>query len=123
MSALVFSFLQGRTPGAAPVPEVAGLLVVLGTPITAAGFATGFLILTVIGPVLLASGVLVTAALTAFVVAPRMQSGLARWLLRISAAGVGVRTLLGGEHAAARALPLPGLAPQGIARIPRYLHP
>src|SRR5258708_13241430 len=52
MSALALSFLQSRTPRATPVTEVAGLLVVLGTPITAAGFATGFFTLTVIGPVL-----------------------------------------------------------------------
>jgi hypothetical protein len=117
MSALALSFLQVRTPRAARVAGVTGLLVVLGTPITAAGFATGFLVLTVIGPVLLASGVLATAALTAFVVAPRMQSGPARWLLRISAAGVVVPMLLGVDYAAARVLPIPALDLQGMALI------
>jgi hypothetical protein len=117
MSALALSFLQAAASRRAWVAEVAGLLVVLGTPITAAGFATGALILTVIGPVLLASGVLITAALTAFVVAPRMRSRPARWLLTISAAGVVVPMLLGVDYAAARVLPIPALDLKAMALI------
>jgi hypothetical protein len=117
MSALALSFLQAAASRRAWVAEVAGLLVVLGTPITAAGFATGALILTVIGPVLLASGVLITAALTAFVVAPRMRSRSARWLLTISAAGVVVPMLLGVDYAAARVLPIPALDLKAMALI------
>ena len=117
MSALALSFLLARTPRAARVAELAGLLVVLGTPITAAGFATGLLILTVIGPLLLASGVLATAALTAVVVAPRMRSRPARWLLTISAMGVVVPMVLGVDYAAARVSPLPALDLRSMALV------
>jgi hypothetical protein len=117
MSALALSFMQAPASSRARVADVAGVLVVLGTPITAAGFATGLLILTVIGPVLLASGVLLTAALTAFVVAPRLQSRLARWLLIGSAAGVVVPMLLGVDYAAARVLPIPALDLKAMALI------
>lgn len=117
MSALALSFLQARAPRPARVAELGGLLVVLGTPITAAGFATGLLILTVIGPLLLASGVLATAALTAFVVAPRMPSRAARWLLTISAAGVVLPMLLGVDYAAPRLFPIPALDLKAMALI------
>jgi hypothetical protein len=116
MSALALSFLQSAGSRPARVAEVAGLLVVLGTPITAAGFASGFLILTVIGPVLLASGVLATAALTGFVVAPRTRSR-ARWPLTFSAAGVVVPMLLGVDYAAARVFPIPALDLKAMALI------
>src|SRR5579859_7084371 len=117
MSALALSFLQARVARPARVAEVAGLLVVLGTPITAAGFATGALILMVVGPILLASGVLATAALTAFVVAPRIGARPARWLLTVSAAGVVVPMLLGVDYAAARVFPLPALDLRSMALI------
>lgn len=117
MSALALSFLLAHAPRAARGAEVAGVLVVLGTPITAAGFATGLMILTVVGPILLASGVLATAALTSFVVAPRMQSRSARWLLTISAAGVVVPMLLGVDYAAARVFPIPALDLRAMALI------
>ena len=117
MSALALSFLHAAASGRTRVAEVAGVLVVLGTPITAAGFATGLLLLTVIGPILLAFGVLATAALTAFVVAPRMRSQPARWLLTISAAGVVVPMLLGVDHAAAPVFPIPALDLKAMALI------
>lgn len=117
MSALSLAALHDGPPRRVRVAELAGLLVVLGTPITAAGFATGLLLLTVIGPVLLASGVLATAALTAFFVAPRMHSQAARWLLTISAGGVVLPMLLGVNYAAARVFPLPALDLRAMALI------
>ncbi len=117
MSALALTALHDAAPRIARVAELAGVLVVLGTPITAAGFATGLLLLTVIGPILLASGVLATAALTAFVVGPRVQSPAARWLLTISAAGVVVPMLLGVDYAAARVFPIPALDLRAMALI------
>ena len=115
MSALTLAALRAAAPHPARIAELAGLLVVAGTPITAAGFATGLLLLTVIGPVLLASGVLATAALTAFVVAPRMLSQAARWLLTISAAGVVLPMLLGVDYAAARVFPVPAIDMRSMA--------
>jgi hypothetical protein len=117
MSALTLGALSGSAGRAERVAQVAGLLAVLGTPITAAGFATGVQILTVIGPILLASGVLATAALTAFVVAPRMRSQAARWLLTISAAGVVLPMLLGVDYAASRVFPVPALDLRAMALI------
>lgn len=117
MSALTLAALHSEAQRPARIAELAGLLVVVGTPITAAGFATGLLLLTVIGPVLLASGVLATAALTAFVVAPRMRSQAARWLLTISACGVVLPMLLGVDYAAARVFPLPALDLRSMALI------
>jgi hypothetical protein len=117
MSALTLAALRATAPRPARIAEVAGLLVVAGTPITAAGFATGLLLLTVIGPVLLASGVLATAALTAFVVAPRMRSQAARWLLTISAAGVVLPMLLGVDYAAARVFPITALDMRSMALV------
>ena len=108
MSALSFRALFGASVRTRWAGGGAGLLVALGTPLTAAGFATGVAALNVIGPVLLAIGVLTTSALTAFVVAPALR-GRARWLLTISAAGVVIPMLLGVDYAAGRVLPIPAL--------------
>jgi hypothetical protein len=84
----------------------AGLLVALGTPVTGVAIATRSAALTVIGPVILAIGILTVSALTAFVVAPKLR-GRARVLLTISAAGVFIPMLLGVDYAAGRVLPVP----------------
>lgn len=95
----------------------AGLLIVVGTPVTAAGVATGTPALTVVGPVLLVSGILVTSGLTALVIAPRLRSKKARWFLTISAAGVVVPMLLGLDFAAARIFPIPALDVRTMALV------
>jgi YndJ-like protein len=77
-------------------------------PITATGVATGISVLTVIGPVVLAIGILSGSALTAFVVAPKLRAR-ARLLLTLSAAGVVIPMLLGVDYAAARVFPIPAL--------------
>jgi hypothetical protein len=99
------------------VASAAGLLVVAGVPITAAGIATGSGLLTFVGPILLASGVLSTAALMAMAVATRVESIAARWLLWISAAGVVAPILLGVEYALGRIFPLPTLDLRAMAFI------
>jgi hypothetical protein len=114
MSALAVSALQVEAGWSRRYAAIAGVLVILGTPTTAAGFATGLRILTVIGPVLLATGVLTTAALTAFVIAPRLR-GRARWLLTFSAAGVVVPMVLGVDYAASRLVPIPALDLKAMA--------
>ncbi|TMC36000.1 MAG: hypothetical protein E6J28_11065 [Chloroflexi bacterium] len=115
MSALAISVLLERSPRLGRLGSAAGLLVVLGTPLTAAGFATGTAVLMVVGPALLVAGVLITAGLTAFVVAPRVSSPVARWLLIASAAAVVVPMLLGLDYAAARVLPVPSLDLRAMA--------
>ena len=62
-----------------------------------------------VGPVLLAIGILGTAALTALVIAPALPKSPARWLLIISAAGIVIPMLLGVDYAASRVLPIPAL--------------
>jgi hypothetical protein len=116
MSALAVTALQAEAGRSRRVALVAGVLVILGTPTTAAGFATGLRIFTVIGPVLLATGVLATAALTAFVIAPRLR-GRSRWLLTLSAAGVVVPMLLGVDYAASRLVPIPALDLRAMALV------
>jgi len=115
MSALAIPVLFERSPRLGRVGSVAGLLVVLGTPLTAAGIATGTAVLMVVGPALLVAGVLTTAGLTAFVVAPSVSSPIARWLLIASAAAVVVPMLLGVDYAAARVLPVPSLDLRAMA--------
>jgi YndJ-like protein len=102
MSALAYARLRSRLSG------LAGLLVVAGTPVTAAGFALGNSALYVVGPSLLAVGLLTNAALTAFLIAPHTPRA-ARWLLTISAATVVVPMLLGLDYALARVFPIPAL--------------
>jgi hypothetical protein len=110
------SSLSAPSAGLRPAPPrqagriggAGGVFIVLGTPLTAAGIATGMAALTVIGPVLLAIGVLTISALTAFVVAPKLRRR-ARVLLTISAAGVVIPMLLGVDYAASRVIPIPAL--------------
>lgn len=102
MSALAFDRLHSRLSGGA------GVLVIVGTPLTAAGFALGIAPLYVIGPILLAAGLLTNAALTAFVIAPLAPSA-ARWLLTISSVAVLIPMLLGVDYALARVFPIPAL--------------
>lgn len=102
MSALAFDRLQSR------LSVGAGVLVIIGTPLTAAGFALGMAALFVAGPVLLATGLLTNAALTAFVIAPRTPA-TARWLLTVSSVTVVIPMLLGLDYALARVFPIPAL--------------
>lgn len=116
MSALVLRALSAASVRMRRVAGGAGLLVMFGTPITATGVATGTKVLTVIGPVLLAIGILTMSALTAFVVAPRMRTR-ARWLLTLSAAGVVIPMFLGVDYAASRVFPIPALDIQTMALV------
>jgi hypothetical protein len=116
MSALVLKGLANASARTRRVGAGAGLLILFGTPITATGVATGVAVLTVIGPVVLAAGILTVSALTAFVVAPGMRSR-ARWPLTASAAGVVIPMLLGVDYAAARVLPIPSLDIQTMALV------
>ncbi|TMC82740.1 MAG: hypothetical protein E6I53_08745 [Chloroflexi bacterium] len=109
MAALAFEALRDRSSRLRGICAAAGMLVVLGTPVTATGIATGTAALTVIGPFLLAAGILTNAALTGFLIAPRQRVAGARWLLTISSAAVVVPMLLGVDYALARVLPVPAL--------------
>ena len=109
MSAVAFRAMRDRPRRLRLGSATAGLLVVIATPLTATGIATGTAALTVIGPVLLAIGILGTASLTALVIAPALPKPTARWLLIISAAEIVIPMLLGVDYAAGRVLPIPAL--------------
>lgn len=102
MSALALAALRSRLSG------IAGLLVVAGTPLTATGIAARSPALTVAGPILLATGLLLNAGATAVLVAPR-KTGVGRWLLFLSSLAVVVPMLLGVDYAVARVWPVPSL--------------
>lgn len=95
----------------------AALLIVIGVPITAAGIATGSGFATVLGPVLLGTGVLSIAGLTGITIAPRVDSTVARGLLWLSAAGVVVPMLLGIDYAISRVFAIPALDLRAMALI------
>lgn len=116
MSALTVKALAGASVRTRWIGGAGGLFVVLGTPLTAAGIATGAPALTVVGPVVLAIGVLTVSALIAFVVAPALRRR-ARVLLTISAAGVVIPVLLGVDYAAARVLAIPSLDLRAMALV------
>jgi hypothetical protein len=102
MSWLVWRRLRSRLSAGA------GWLVIAGIPITAAGFALGASTLYVIGPFVLAAGLLTNAVLTAFVVAPGLAS-LPRWLLTVSSVSVFIPMLLGVDYALSREVAIPAL--------------
>ena len=116
MAALAVVALRDRGK-LATMSSAAALLVVAGVPITAGGIATRSGLLTVVGPVLLATGVLTIAALTAVAIAPRIESAMARWLLWLSAAGVVVPMLLAVDYAISRIFPVPALDLRAMALI------
>ena len=117
MSALALKALRDRSPRVRLLSATSGLLVIFGTPLTAAGIATSNPVLTMVGPILLATGLLTNAALTAFVIAPGLPAPSARWMLTISSAAVVIPMLLGVDYAAARVLPLPALDLQTMALV------
>ena len=116
MAALAVVALRDRGK-LATMSSAAALLVVAGVPITAGGITTGSGFLTILGPVLLAAGVLTIAALTALAIAPRIESAMARWLLWLSAAGVVVPMLLAVDYAISRVFPVPALDLRAMALI------
>lgn len=99
------------------VAAIAGLLVVLGVPITAGGIATGSGVMTVAGPLLLGAGVLTVAALIALLIAPRVEAVAARFLLWVSAGGVVAPMLLGIDYALARVFSIPAFDIRTMALI------
>jgi len=117
MAALALRAVADGSPTLRRFAAAAALLVVGGTPITAAGITTRSALFTIAGPVMLAGGILTTAWLTAFVIAPRLSNATARWLLRASALGVLLPMLLGVDYAMSRVFAIPALDLQGMAAI------
>lgn len=109
LAALALLALRNARPRARWVATTAALMVVVGTPLTAVGITTRSAAATIAGPVLLAGGILTIAGITAFLITPALENVAARWLLRLSAAGVVLPMLLGVDYAVSRVLPIPAL--------------
>src|SRR2546430_11280997 len=122
MAALAVVALRDRG-NLATMSSAAAPLVVARVPITAGGIATRSGLLTVVGPVLLAAGVLTIAALTALAIAPGIESAMARWLLWVSAAGGGGAGGVGVDSAGSRGFSLAGPRVRALGRVYGGLEP
>lgn len=108
MATLAFVALRDRGEPWRRASEVAAVLVLLGTPLTAIAVASGVAGLNVLGPIVLAAGVVTTAAVIGLGAAPR-RGRMSRWLLSIAAVSVVLPMLLAVDYAAARVAPIPAL--------------
>ncbi len=109
LAALALVALRNRGQTVRWVASTTALMVVVGTPITAVGITTRSAAATITGPVLLACGILTIAGITAFLITPALENAAARWLLRLSAAGVVLPMLLGVDYAVSRVFAIPAL--------------
>lgn len=117
MAGLSLTMLRHLTRTTRRLGSAGALLVVAGTPITAAAITTGSAVLTILGPLVLAGGIFLTAGLNWAVVVPMVQSSTARLLLRVSALSVVLPMLLGVDYAVSRVFAIPALNLQGMAAI------
>jgi hypothetical protein len=85
ISALTAAWLRRRRPRWARLGEASLILVVLGSPLTAAGFTSGLRPVQALGAAVIATGVVLTAGLLLLAVAPRLTGRLACWALRLAA--------------------------------------
>jgi hypothetical protein len=85
ISALTAAWLRRNRSRWAGLSATALVLVVLGSPLTAAGFTSGSRPVQALGAAVIATGVLLTAGLLLLAVAPRVSGRAARWALRLSA--------------------------------------
>jgi len=117
LAALAIHALRSSGQRARRLATTAALMVVVGTPLTAVGITTRSAAATIAGPVLLAGGILTIAGITAFLIAPALENAAARWLLRLSAAGVLLPMLLGVDYAVSRVFAVPALDLRWMAAI------
>lgn len=117
LAALAVHALRNAGQTVRRVATTAAAMVVVGTPITAIGITTRSAAATIAGPVLLAGGILTIAGITAFLIAPALENAAARWLLRLSAAGVLLPMLLGVDYAVSRVFAVPALDLRWMAAI------
>jgi hypothetical protein len=117
MAALVLTRLR-REPGASRrVALAAALLMIAGSPVVAAGWGTPFHVLQVAGAILVATGVMATAAILFFRSASLVESTPARVLMRASALAPLVPMVLAVEYSAGRVFGFPTLDTHAMAVI------
>ena len=117
MAALLFTRLREGRSVAQRAAMAASLLLVAGSPVLAMGWATPVHVLQVAGAILVATGVITTAAVLFFKSASLVDSTLARVLLRLSALAPLLPMVLAVEYSAGHVFGFPTLNIQGMALI------
>lgn len=117
MAALVLGSLHREQGTSSGIALAAALLMIAGSPVLAAGWGTPFHVLQVVGAILVAAGVLATAAIFFFRSASLVESTWARVLLRASALAPLVPMVLAVEYSAGRIFGFPTLDIHAMALI------
>jgi len=117
MAALLLTRLRDDRGVARQVAMAASLLLVAGSPVLALGWATPVHALQVAGAILVATGVVATAAVLFFKCTSLVESTPARVLLRLSALAPLLPMVLAVEYSAGHVFGFPTLDIQGMALI------
>jgi len=117
MAALLLTRLRDDRGVARHVAMAASLLLVTGSPVLALGWATPVHVLQVAGAILVATGVVATAAVLFFKCTSLVASTPARVLLRLSALAPLLPMVLAVEYSAGHVFGFPTLDIQGMALI------
>jgi hypothetical protein len=117
MTALLLMRLRQDGDIARSVATAAALLLVVGSPVLAAGWATPIHVLQVAGAILVAAGVVATAAVLFFRSASLVTSPGARVLLRMGAFAPLLPMVLAVEYSAGHVFGFPTLDIHGMALI------
>jgi hypothetical protein len=117
MAALVLTSLHRERGTSRQIAIAASLLMIAGSPVVAAGWATPFHVLQVAGAIVVAAGVMATAAILFFRSASLVPSTPARILLRVSALAPLVPMVLAVEYSAGHVFGFPTLDIRAMALI------
>jgi len=117
MPALVLTRLRGERGAARQLALGACLLMIAGSPVLAVGWGTPFHVLQVAGAILVATGVMATAAVMFFRSASLVEPTSARVLLRLSALAPLLPMVLAVEYSAGHVFGFPTLDIHGMALI------
>jgi hypothetical protein len=117
MAALLLTRLRDEPGIARRLAMAAALLLVVGSPVLAAGWATPFRVLQVAGAILVATGVVATSAVFFFRSTSLVGSTPARVMLRLSALAPLLPMVLAVEYSAGHVFGFPTLDIQGMALI------
>jgi hypothetical protein len=117
MAALALSSLKREQSNSRQVALAASLLMITGSPVVAAGWATPFRVLQVAGAILVAAGVMATSAILFFRCRGLVESMPARILLRASALAPLVPMVLAVEYSAGHVFGFPTLDIHAMALV------
>jgi hypothetical protein len=117
MAALLLTRLRDEPGIARRLAMAAALLLVVGSPVLAAGWATPFRVLQVAGAILVATGVVATSAVFFFRSTSLVGSTPARVMLRLSALAPLLPMVLAVEYSAGHVFGFATLDIQGMALI------